>query len=124
MRDWPGASWRYSGGVCDPAHLNAFPPHKGGRHRDPTKRGRTAAHMVWRLEPDQALIVEMDNHDGFWIFGMGGVFGNSMDLPVPAGELHTLLEPPSTPMWSGWSLCHDDPVCTTGLTHRDFRMEI
>ena len=80
MRDWPEHSWRYSGGVCDPAHLNAFPPDKAADSASDEKRGRTAAHMVWRLEPDQALIVEMDNHDGFWIFGMGGVFGNSMDF--------------------------------------------
>lgn len=36
--------------------------------------------MIWELKPDEALIVEMDNHDGFWIFGMGNVFAASMDF--------------------------------------------
>jgi Protein of unknown function (DUF1214) len=80
MRDWPEHSWRYSGGVCDPLHLNAFPPDKAADTESDVKRGRMAAHMVWRLEPDQALIVEMDNHDGFWLFGMGGVFVGSLDF--------------------------------------------
>jgi hypothetical protein len=39
-----------------------------------------AAHMVWALKPDEALIVEMDAHDGFWIFNLGGVFMGSMDF--------------------------------------------
>src|SRR4030095_11264534 len=38
------------------------------------------AHMIWRLAPDEALIVEMDNHDGFRIFNMGNVFVGSMDF--------------------------------------------
>lgn len=80
MRDWPEHSWHYSGGICDPERLNAFPPDKAANSADDTRRGRMAAHMIWRLEPDEALIVEMDNHDGFWIFGMGGVFMNSMDF--------------------------------------------
>ncbi len=80
MTDWPEHSWRYSGGVVDPDHLNQFPPDKSANSGDDAKRGRMAAHMVWQLEPDEALIVEMDLHDGFWIFGMGGVFMGSMDF--------------------------------------------
>ncbi|CAN5818887.1 hypothetical protein BH09ACT7_BH09ACT7_29690 [soil metagenome] len=80
MRDWPEHSWRYSGGVCDPALTNQFPPDKAADTSSDTKRGRMAAHMVWELQRDEALIVEMDNHDGFWIFGMGGVFVGSMDF--------------------------------------------
>ena len=57
------------------------------------KRGRMAAHMIWELKPDEALIVEMDNHDGFWIFGMGGVFVGSMDFLYRAGELHPRPHP-------------------------------
>ena len=79
MTQWPEHSWKYSGGVCDPAHTNRFPPDKSANSGDDAKRGRMAAHMIWALEPDEALIVEMDNHDGFWIFGMGGVFVGSMD---------------------------------------------
>lgn len=79
MRDWPEHSWATSGGVVDPARPNRFP---GAEANDATdaKRGRMAAHMVWRLAPDEALIVEMDAHDGFWLFGMGGVFMGSLDF--------------------------------------------
>ncbi len=80
MRDWPEHSWNYSAGVCDPQYPNQFPPDKIADTDDDVKRGRMAAHMVWRLEPDEALILEMDHHDGFWIFGMGGAFVGSMDF--------------------------------------------
>lgn len=78
MRDWPEHSWMTSGGVCDPGQLNTF-PGASANTADDAKRGRMAAHMIWHLEPDEALIVEMDMHDGFWIFGMGNVFVASMD---------------------------------------------
>jgi hypothetical protein len=35
--------------------------------------------MRWRLAPDEALVVEFDNYDGFWMFTNLGVFWNSMD---------------------------------------------
>ena len=38
-----------------------------------------AANLIWSLKPDEALIVELDMHDGFWLFGMGGPFVQSMD---------------------------------------------
>lgn len=79
MRDWPEHSWATSGGVVDPAQPNRFPGAEANDAAD-ARRGRMAAHMVWRLEPDEALIVEMDSHDGFWIFGMGGVFMGSLDF--------------------------------------------
>ena len=44
--------------------------------------------MRWQLAPDEALIVEFDDHDGFWMITNMGVFFNSMDYPLPAGELH------------------------------------
>jgi hypothetical protein len=80
MRDWPEHSWHNSGGVCDPAYTNSFPPDKAADTAADATRGRLAAHMVWQLGEDEALIVEMDDHDGFWIFGMGGVFVGSMDF--------------------------------------------
>lgn len=79
MRDWPEHSWMTSGGVCDPEQLNVFPADKSANTADDAKRGRMAANLIWRLQPDEALIVEMDWHDGFWLFGMGGVFVESLD---------------------------------------------
>ena len=108
MRDWPEHSWNYSGGVCDPAHPNRFPPHKVADTDADVKRGRLAAHMVWHLQPDEALIVEMDNHDGFWIFGMGGVFAGSMDFlyrPVSYTPARTVVD--------------DDDVVRLVIAHTD-----
>lgn len=79
MEQWPEHSWMTSGGVCDPDKRNEF-PGASANTEDDAKRGRMAAHMVWRLAPDEALIVEMAAHDGFWIFGMGGPFVGSMDF--------------------------------------------
>ncbi|MBU6267834.1 MAG: DUF1214 domain-containing protein [Sphingomonadales bacterium] len=79
MRDWPEWSWANSGGVTDPHKRNEFPGASANSAED-AKRGRMAAHMVWKLAPDEALIVEMDAHDGFFIFGMGGAMVGSMDF--------------------------------------------
>lgn len=79
MRDWPEHSWMTSAGVVDPNRPNQFPADRANDASD-AKRGRMAANMIWRLEPDEALIVEMDNHDGFWLFGMNAVFGGSLDF--------------------------------------------
>lgn len=80
MEQWPEHAWLTSGGVCDPHQINAFPADTSANDDADLKRGRMAAHMIWRLQPDEALIVEMDTHPGFWIFGMGGVFMGSMDF--------------------------------------------
>lgn len=109
MRDWPEHSWNYSGGVCDPGYLNQFPPDRIAADASDAKRGRMAAHMVWALEPDEALIVEMDRHDGFWIFGMGGVFAGSMDFlyrPVSYTPARTAVD---TDGVVRLVLSHDDP---------------
>lgn len=95
MTDWPEHAWQYSGGVCDPGFLNQFPPDKMANTEADTKRGRMAAHMIWKLEKDEALIVEMEMHDGFWIFGMGGAFMGSMDFlyrPVSYTPSRTIVD--------------------------------
>jgi hypothetical protein len=35
--------------------------------------------MRWGLETDEALILEFDSFDGFWMITSEGLFGNSMD---------------------------------------------
>ena len=79
MSDWPDHPYQYSGGVVDPAHLNRFPPDRSADSADDARRGRLAAHMCWALAPEEALVVEFDAHDGFWMVSMGGAFMNSMD---------------------------------------------
>ena len=109
MRDWPEHSWETSGGVCDPAFTNRFPPDKAANSADDAKRGRMAAHMIWALAADEALIVEMDMHDGFWIFGMGGVFVGSMDYlyrPVSYTPARTVVDADNVVRLV---VAHDDP---------------
>jgi hypothetical protein len=120
MRDWPEHSWNYSGGVCDPAFTNQFPPDKIANAESDVKRGRMAAHMVWELKGDEALIVEMDNHDGFWIFGMGGVFVASLDFlyrPVSYTPARTAVDSDNVVRFV---IAHDDPGVHNWLDTQGF----
>jgi hypothetical protein len=108
MHDWPEHAWLTSRGVCDPASLNMFPADKAANDASDAKRGRMAAHMVWHLEPDEALIVEMNWHPGFWLFGMGGALMGSMDFlhrPVSYTPARTKVD--------------DDGVVRLILAHQD-----
>ena len=94
------------------------------------KRGRAAAHMCWELGPDEALIVEFDAHDGFWMASMMGAFFNSMDYlyrPVSYTPARTAIDGDGKVRLV---LAHDDPgyhnwLDTQGfargnLTYRNF----
>jgi hypothetical protein len=80
MNDWPQHPYRYSKASTNPSNLNVFPPEDpaadGGAD---TKRGRAVVNMCWRLQTDEALIIEFDHHDGFWSLTNMGAFFNSMD---------------------------------------------
>jgi hypothetical protein len=80
MNDWPEHPYRYSKASTNPAQLNVFPPEDptgdGGADK---RRGRMATNMCWHLGGDEALIIEFDAHDGFWMITNMGSFFNSMD---------------------------------------------
>lgn len=79
-----------------------------------------AAHMVWHLEPQEALIVEMDMHPGFWIFGMGGAFAGSMDFlhrPVSYTPARTRVDGDGVVRLV---LSHDDPGVHNWLDTQGF----
>ncbi len=78
MNDWPDHPYQYSSAV-DPVNVNRFPPDTAGADEADKKRGRAVAHLCWELATDEALIVEFDRHDGFWMVSNMGVFFNSMD---------------------------------------------
>ncbi|MDT5075247.1 MAG: hypothetical protein QOH82_4567, partial [Mycobacterium sp.] len=120
MHDWPEHSWSYSHGVCDPTFVNQFPPDRTAASDDDAKRGRMAAHMIWELKPDEALIVEMDNHDGFWIFGMGNVFAASTDFlhrPVSYTPARTTVDNDDVVRLV---IAHDDPGVHNWLDTQGF----
>ncbi len=120
MRDWPDHSWATSGGVCDPSQPNVFPADKNANSADDAKRGRMAANMVWSLKPDEALIVEMDMHDGFWLFGMGGFFVESMDFlyrPVSYSPARTKVDGDGVVRFV---MAHDDPGVHNWLDTQGF----
>lgn len=120
MHDWPEHSWMTSRGVCDPDARNRFPADKIANDSSDAKRGRMAAHMIWRLAEDEALIVEMDQHAGFWIFGMGGAFAGSMDFlhrPVSYTPARTRQDEDGVVRLV---LSHDDPGVHNWLDTQGF----
>lgn len=76
MEDWPDHPYQHSPFV-DPINSNCFP--SGGADDDDSKRGRAVAHMCWDLKPDDALIIEFDALDSFWMISAMGAFFNSLD---------------------------------------------
>jgi hypothetical protein len=107
MNDWPDHPYRYSPAV-DPVNVNRFPEAAGGDAGD-RKRGRAVAHLCWELAADEALIVEFDSHDGFWMLTNMGVFFNSMDYlyrPVSYTPARTRVDADGKVRLI---LCHDDP---------------
>ncbi len=120
MNDWPEHSWATSGGVVDPDNPNEFPADKSANTADDAKRGRMAANLIWSLKPDEALIVEMDNHDGFWLFGMNAFFVESMDYLYRS----TSFAPARTKVDSDdvvrFVIAHDDPGVHNWLDTQGF----
>jgi hypothetical protein len=84
---WP--DWLFGQGeFIDPDALNQFHgQNMRGRSQVSAeaaavdrRRGRLGTMMRWRLAPDEALIIEFDTYDGFWMIDVESVFGNSMDF--------------------------------------------
>jgi hypothetical protein len=108
MNDWPDHPYHY-GNAVDPVNVNRFPEDPAGDLAADKKRGRMAASMCWQLAADEALIVEFDAHDGFWMVSMMGVFFNSMDYlyrPVSYTPSRTKVDADGKVRLV---LSHDDP---------------
>lgn len=81
MRDWPDFEVNIPGHGLAEEDVNTFPQGElvqNAEARD-ARRGRFLRTMRWRLEPDEAMIIEFDDYDGFWMFTNMGAFWNSMD---------------------------------------------
>jgi hypothetical protein len=75
MADWP--EFPFTHGGVDATHPNRFPAVSATAADG--KRGRTAANMYWKLEHDEALIIEFDAHEGLWMITNMGAYFTSMD---------------------------------------------
>lgn len=83
---WPDWVWE-SGDQIDPAAINQFKgkniaeqkPWSAETEARDLRRGRLITMMHWNLAQDEALILEYDAYDGFWMITSEGLFGNSMD---------------------------------------------
>jgi hypothetical protein len=83
---WPEWVWE-AGDQIDPEALNRFAgkniakdkPWSAETEARDLRRGRLITMMRWALEAEEALIMEWDAYDGFWMLTSEGLFGNSMD---------------------------------------------
>jgi hypothetical protein len=84
---WPEWTWA-SGESIDADTVNRFNGKNVRPNRDiapetddlDQKRGRLGTQMRWNLKPDEALILEFDHSNDFWMVTSEGMFGNSMDF--------------------------------------------
>jgi hypothetical protein len=81
---WPEGLWDIGDNV-DPKALNRFARNIAGQYAGTSpdaidaRRGRLVTMARWGLQPDEALILEFDDSDAFWMLTCEGLFGNSMD---------------------------------------------
>jgi hypothetical protein len=86
MNEWPDWLWE-AGDQLDPAAINQFAgpnlkaekPWSAETEIIDRRRGRLVTMMRWGLQADEALIVEFEAYDGFWMFTNEGIFGDGMD---------------------------------------------
>ena len=123
MNDWPEHPYHYSKASTNPDHLNVFPEvdpeGDGGADK---RRGRAAVNMCWRLAADEALIIEFDRHDGFWMLTNMGAFFNSMDYlyrPVSYTPARTKVDSDGK---IRLVLSHDDPGFHNWLDSQGFEL--
>lgn len=109
MDDWPDHPYHYSPFV-DPDNVNSFPPDPaGGVAEDDQRRGRAVAHLCWELKEQEALVIEFDSHENFWMVSNTGVFFNSLDYlyrPVSFTPSRTVVDGDGK---IRLVLCHRDP---------------
>lgn len=120
MDDWPDHPYHYSPFV-DPVNVNRFPPDPAQDSNEADqRRGRAIAHMCWELQEDDALIIEFEAPDSFWMISNAGVFFNSLDYlyrPVSYTPARTTVDSDGNVRLV---LCHRDPgyhnwLATQGL---------
>lgn len=100
MRDNP--DWAYNNAEdVDPDNLNVFPTTRRNKN-DPVYnvekdriRGRSIYAMCWKLEADEAMIIEWEKNDLFWMITNLGTSMNSMDYlyrPISYTPSRTIVD--------------------------------
>jgi hypothetical protein len=122
MNDWPDHMFHYlADASTNPGCPNVFPQQNPDREGGADKRrGRVAANMYWQLAKDEALIIEFDSHDGFWMLTNMGAFCNSMDYlyrPVSYTPSRTSVDRDGVVRLI---LAHDDPGYNNWLDTQSF----
>lgn len=134
---WP--DWLLETGEnVDPKTLNHFKPGSGPQRFSgqgdsiDTHRGRLVTMTRWALQPDEALILEFDHFEGFWMLTCESVFANSMDYlyrPVSYTTSRTRVDPDgkvrlvmsaTDPGYANW--VDNQGFTAGGLTFRNMRM--
>ena len=119
MEQWPDYRYQYSGDWIDPSLLNEFPQSESPDQRD-ALRGRSIAMMVWAIDPEEALIVDFDGGDAFWMASLGGVFMNSFDYlyrPVSYTPARTFVNGDGK---ARLVLTSEDPGCANWMDTQGF----
>jgi hypothetical protein len=126
--DWPDWAYAYASDM-DPVNINKFP---STRRKDVVKdpayneekdkiRARSGIAMRWRLQHDEAMILEFDNKNIFWMLTNMGMMLNSMDYlyrPISWTPSRTKVDKDNKVRFV---MCADDPgyhnwIDTSGLT--------
>jgi len=95
--------------VVDAVNVNRFPADPKGDAASDKRRGRAVANMCWQLAPDEALIIEFNSHDGFWMMTNMGVFFNSMDYLYRSVSYTPSRTKADSDGKVRLILCHEDP---------------
>jgi hypothetical protein len=120
MNDWPDHPYRHSPASTNPDSANVFPD--SGPDGADRKRGRAASNMCWKLGSDEALIIEFDPPDSFWMITNMGAFFSSMDYlyrPVSYTPSRTRVDSDGKVRLI---LSHDDPGYHNWLDTQGFAL--
>jgi hypothetical protein len=79
MHNWPEGPYLWTEAHYD-QHRNRFPKTLGTDQVKDVNRGRFIHNMSWELAPDEAMIIEFEDHGGLWMFTNMGECFNSMDF--------------------------------------------
>ncbi len=119
MTDWPDHPYEQTAAqYLD--WINQFPPEPADSAAADARRGRAVANMAWTLSSDEALIVEFDAPEGFWMMSTMSAFFNSLDYlyrPVSYTPSRTWIDADGKVRLV---LAHDDPGCPNWLDTQGF----